>query len=101
MSRSVSRARFQRQVEHWTQRLRVRPRLVRVQAMTRKWGSCSQQGTVTFALSLLSQPAPFRDYVVVHELLHLRVRNHGRLFRTYLNLYVPGWLSLKNRSRKP
>lgn len=59
--------------------------------MTRKWGSCSAAGTVTFATALLSQPAEFRTYVIVHELLHLRVHNHGRLFKSYMGAYVPGF----------
>jgi predicted metal-dependent hydrolase len=33
----------------------------------------------------------FRDYVVVHELLHLRVPNHGKLFKSLLSLHVPAW----------
>lgn len=72
-------------------RLRVQPRCVRVQPMTRKWGSCSAAGTVTFATALLAEPAEFRTYVIVHELLHLRVPNHGRLFRSYLGAYLPGY----------
>lgn len=79
------------EVAHWVKRLRVHPRQVRVQPMTRKWGSCSAAGTVTFATALLSQPVEFRTYVIVHELLHLRVPNHGRLFRSYLGAYVPDY----------
>lgn len=79
------------EVVHWATELRVQPRRVRVQPMTRKWGSCSAAGTVTFATALLTQPAEFRTYVIVHELLHLRVSNHGRLFRSYLGAYVPGY----------
>lgn len=40
-------------VEYWAQRLHVRPRLVRAQRMTRKWGSCSTSGIVTFATDLV------------------------------------------------
>lgn len=79
------------EVAHWVKRLRVRPRRVRVQPMTRKWGSCSAAGTVTFSTALLSESAEFRTYVIVHELLHLRVPNHGRLFKSYMGAYVPGF----------
>jgi hypothetical protein len=48
--------------------------------MTRKWGSCSMRGTVTLAADLIEQDRHFQDFVVAHELLHLRVPNHGRLF---------------------
>ena len=60
-------------VEYWAQRLHVRPRLVRVQRMTQKWGSCSTSGIVTFATDLVKQEVGFQDFVIAHELLHLRV----------------------------
>ncbi|MGH7720411.1 MAG: M48 metallopeptidase family protein [Gemmatimonadaceae bacterium] len=82
---------FKEEVRDWAGVLQVAPAQIRVQAMTRKWGSCSEAGRVTFARALLEEPEAFRRYVIVHELLHLRVRNHGRLFRSYLSAYVPGW----------
>lgn len=78
-------------VEYWKRRLRVRPRRVRVQPMTRKWGSCSTSGTVTLAAALEDQDRGFQDFVIVHELLHLRVPNHGRLYKALLAAYVPDW----------
>ena len=78
-------------VEYWKRRLRVRPRRVRVQPMTRKWGSCSTSGTVTLAAALEDQDRGFQDFVIVHELLHLRVPNHGRLYKALMAAYVPDW----------
>ena len=75
----------------WSVKLRVRPRVIRVQAMRSKWGSCSSIGTVTLARDLVEQEPRFQDYVIVHELLHLRVPNHGRLFKVLMTAYVPGW----------
>lgn len=65
--------------------------------MTRKWGSCSPAGRVTFSLALAGESAAFQDYVIVHELLHLRVRNHGPLFRSWLSAYLPGWTGYSDR----
>ena len=78
-------------VEYWAQRLHVRPRLVRVQRMTRKWGSCSTSGTVTFSTDLVNQEARFQDFVIVHELLHLRIPNHGKLFKAVMTAHIPDW----------
>ena len=78
-------------VEYWSRRLNVRPRLVRVRSMTRKWGSCSTSGTVTLAADLAEQPTSFQDFVIAHELLHLRVPGHGRLFKALMTAHVPGW----------
>ena len=49
----------------------------------RKWGSCSTRGIVTLAADLADQQTGFQDFVIAHELLHLRVPNHGRLFKRH------------------
>ena len=78
-------------VEYWSERLRVPTPRVRVRDMTRKWGSCSTAGTITLATDLVSQDVEFQDFVIAHELLHLRVPNHGKLFKALLTAHVPGW----------
>jgi predicted metal-dependent hydrolase len=78
-------------VHRWARRLKVEPRIVRVQRMTRKWGSCSTTGIITLAEDLANQEPAFQDFVIAHELLHLRVPNHGKLFKALMTLYVPGW----------
>lgn len=59
--------------------------------MTRKWGSCSTTGVVTLSDDLTSRPVKFQEYVIAHELLHLKVKNHGKLFRASMGAYFPGW----------
>jgi predicted metal-dependent hydrolase len=78
-------------VHSWAGRLKVEPRLVRVQRMTRKWGSCSSAGTITLAADLADQNEGFQDFVIAHELLHLRVPNHSKLFKALMSAHLPGW----------
>jgi len=59
--------------------------------MTRKWGSCSTAGTITLAADLYEQDAGFQDFVIAHELPHLRVPTHGHLFRALLTHKLPNW----------
>lgn len=82
---------LRRRVSYWAQRLKVEPRTVRVGRMTRKWGSCSTLGTVTLASDLVDQAPGFQDFVIVHELLHLRLRSHGKLFKATMTAHVPDW----------
>jgi predicted metal-dependent hydrolase len=84
-------ARLRRRVDFWAVKLRVMPRVVRVQRMTRKWGSCSTVGTITLAIDLDEQSEAFQDFVIAHELLHLKVPNHSRLFKALMTAHVPGW----------
>lgn len=86
-------ARLKRRVDLWVVKLRVMPKLVRVQRMTRKWGSCSTAGTITLAVDLDDQSDEFQDFVIAHELLHLKVPNHGRLFKALMTTHVPDWRS--------
>jgi predicted metal-dependent hydrolase len=89
--RNANHELLKQSVERWAAKLKVKPKLVRVQRMTRKWGSCSTAGTITLAADLAEQVKGFQDFVVAHELLHLRVPNHGRLFKALMTAYVPGW----------
>lgn len=92
MSRRVtSEDRLRARVAHWSVTLRVKPRVVRVQRMTRKWGSCSSSGTITLASDLIRRDVGFQDFVVAHELLHLRLPNHGKLFKALMTAHVPAW----------
>lgn len=75
----------------WAVKLRVNPKMIRIQEMRSKWGSCSSRGTLTLAVDLAGERERFQDFVIVHELLHLRVPTHGRLFKALMSAYVPGW----------
>jgi predicted metal-dependent hydrolase len=79
----------------WAVKLHLNPRVVRVQEMRRKWGSCSTAGTVTLVADLANQNARFQDYVIVHELLHLRCASHGRVFKALMSAHVPGWREME------
>lgn len=93
--------RLRERVAYWTKRLNLQPRIVRLQPMTRKWGSCSASRVVTLATDLAAHPERFQDVVIVHELLHLRVRNHGKLFRSLMGAYVPYWRDLAPVAPEP
>ncbi|MBP8746033.1 MAG: M48 family metallopeptidase [Syntrophorhabdus sp.] len=79
------------EIIHWADIMKVRPTQIRIQRMTKKWASCSTTGRVSFSTDLLHEPKPFREYVIVHELLHLQVPNHGGLFKSLMNAYLLGW----------
>lgn len=79
---------FKSDVRRWAEQIGVEPREIHVRDMTRKWASCSSRGRLTFDIDLLRQPRKFRDEVIVHELLHLKVPNHGKLFRSLLRAHL-------------
>ncbi len=76
-------------------RLKVNPGALHFEDLKDRWGYCSPAGEVTFALDLVDKDERFQDYVIVYELLHLRVRSHGKRFKALLSAYVPDWRDLE------
>lgn len=83
----------------WALRLSVNPKRVELVDMSTKWGSCTSDGVVTFADELAETEEAFQDFVIVHELLHLRYSTHDKRFRAMMSALVPDWRELERRSR--
>lgn len=79
----------------WATRIGVSPTRVVVADLPRNWGSCTPDGVVTFAMDLADQSVDFQHYVIVHELLHLRYRSHGKRFTAMMTALVPTWRELE------
>ncbi len=75
-------------VGNWAAKIKARPKQIRIQQMMRKWASCSTKGRITFNSDLFTQPHSFQEFVIVHELLHLKIPNHGKLFKSLLRAYL-------------
>lgn len=99
MSRAVSLKRFKLRVLAWQTKLCCEPRQVMVMPMKRKWASCSSKRRVCFAHDVIGLPESLQDYIIVHELIHLKHPNHGRVFRSLLKANLPNWEILHNRLR--
>ncbi|MCC5088412.1 YgjP-like metallopeptidase domain-containing protein [Xanthomonas campestris] len=65
--------------------------------MQRQWGSCSPLGRISLNLSLIRVPGACIDYVILHELCHLKMHNHGKAFYRLLDAHLPGWREIKQR----
>lgn len=73
-----------------------RPRLI-VRAMQSRWGSLAQTGTMTLSVNLVRAPRACIEYVVAHELCHLRHRDHNASFFRLLGHVMPDWEKRKQR----
>lgn len=61
------------------------------------WGSCSSLGNINLNLRLVTLPDELRDYVMLHELCHLKYMNHGPKFHELLESVCPGHRELAAR----
>ena len=67
---------------------------VKITSARTRWGSCNSKGTLSFAWRLVMAPMPVIDYVVVHELVHLKTQNHSKDYWSKVRLIMPDY---KNR----
>ena len=84
----ISHQELKKEVERWAEEINVEFKEIQIREMKKKWASCSSRGRLTFNEDLLHQPKKVRDEVIVHELLHLRYPNHGKMFSLLLNTYL-------------
>ena len=100
MSRWRDKAEFKSRVLEWADKLDVKVRMVTVRSMRNKWASCSSAGNLHFDSGLLSLERKLGDYVIVHELLHFSVPNHGRLWKSLMRAHLGEYDLLEKRLRK-
>jgi len=77
-------------VARWAPVLAVRPGKITIRSQKRRWGSASRSGNLQFNWRLMLVPPRLIDYVVAHELAHLRHPNHGADFWAFLDGHMPG-----------
>ena len=87
-------------VEFWSGHLDCTATAVLARDQRSRWGSCSADGTLRFNWRLIMADPELIDYVVVHELTHIRVRNHSAAFWRELAKTMPDHLRLRARLRE-
>lgn len=80
LHKEVARGLIIKQLEYFNQYYKLPYNRVAIRDQKRCWGSCSSKGNLNFSYKLLFLPPCLRDYVIVHELAHLRVLNHSASF---------------------
>ena len=86
-----ARAVLPEKVAYWSAVMGLSPTGVKITSARRRYGSCSAKNSLCFSCFLMQQPEAAIDLVVVHELCHIRVKNHGPQFYALLAQYLPDY----------
>lgn len=89
-----------RLIEKYAGKMGVSPGKVFIRSQRTRWGSCSGKGNLNFNLRLVALPPELREYVVVHELAHLKHRNHSRAFWSLVSRFYPDYRSAREELKK-
>jgi len=83
----------------WAAQLKLHPQRATIKRLRSRWGSCSARGNISLSYKLLFLSPAVRDYVIVHELCHLRELNHSARFWALVAAVLPEWRELRQELR--
>lgn len=87
---------FKNRVREWAEKLEMEVKTISIRRMKNKWASYSQHNDLLiFDEELLDMDREVGDYVIVHELLHFRVPNHGKLWKSLMRAHLGEYESLE------
>ena len=80
---------FVRQAENLGERLGLQPRNIRITVARSRWGSCSEDNNLAFSFRLIMAPPAVIDYVIIHELMHIKEKSHSSRFWKLMETAMP------------
>jgi predicted metal-dependent hydrolase len=100
MTRWKTRKEFKDRVKYWADKIELNAKSVYLRPMRNKWASCSTRGNFNFNEELLKMDKKIGNYVIVHEMLHLVVPNHGKLWKSLMRTYIKNYESISRKLDK-
>lgn len=87
-------------VNYWANAMGLYPTKLSLRGQKTRWGSCSSKGEISLNWKLIAAPPEILDYVVIHELAHLKHHNHSKAFWSLVEAYCPEYQGLKKWLRE-
>jgi len=101
MSQWQNKDEFKARVREWAQKLDVEVRVISMRTMKNKWASYTKANALLiFNTELLDMDKDLGDYVIVHELLHFRAPNHGKLWKSFMRAHLADYEELEKRLKE-
>jgi len=87
-------------VKKWSEKMKLNPSNIGFRKAKSRWGSCSSQNSLSFNYYLSKLPLPIVEYVVVHELAHIKEKNHSKNFWAIVEEFLPNYRTLVKELRE-
>jgi len=97
MAKWKDKKEFKEQVRKLAEKMDIRIKSLAVRPMKNKWASCSTDGNLNFNIELLDIDKELGNYVIVHELLHFYVPNHGKLWKSLMIAYLGDYQKIEKK----
>jgi len=78
-------------VQRYSQETGLKYNKINITSAKKRWGSCSSAATLNFTWRLVMAPLPVIDYIAIHELVHIKIRNHSKIFWDSVSLFMPNY----------
>lgn len=91
---------LQKILPQWTKKIGVAPRKISIKSVKTLWGSCSAKGSITFSSRLALVPPSLLEYVVVHELVHMKHMDHSDKFWLEVGAQLPDYKERRNELKQ-
>lgn len=96
--REQLKAEIMRLLPKWETATGLKCDLWQTKYMTSRWGTCNiADRKIWFNLQLVKKPVECLEYIILHELIHLRVKNHNAAFTAQMDKYMPLWREVKKK----
>ena len=77
--------------KHYAEIIGVKPRLVNTRTYSARWGCCSHRREITYNWLIIMAPEKIIDYIIVHELCHIKEHNHSKAFWAHVEAILPDY----------
>ena len=100
MAKWRDKVEFKDRVKVVAGKMDIQVRTLALRPMKNKWASCSTDGNLNFNKQLLNLNKELGDYVIVHELLHFNVPNHGKLWKSLMTAYLGDYEKIEKKLKR-
>ena len=93
---------FETKVAKLSKKVKLKPSKINIKDLKNRWGSATSDNTINLNMNLIKAPSSVIDYVILHELCHLKIKGHSDKFWSMVKKYMPNyedqrrWLEINN-----